>query len=926
MKLRMNYLVIFSICILFTLMSCQKSDTNTTSSTILETTTQEIEQPFVANPVSLEEYPSNYAHLFENDTKLPTSTTAEQPYASVWDFDSFLSWEPSQDPDFEFNKGRIPLKDRFIGDKVNGYASNEAKVVSLASMSGENGPSQGSKKFDIYSFSYWQYIDVLVMWSGPIGTPSADVIDVAHKNGVKVLGNIFFAPEVYGGDYINVNKFLVQREDGSFPFSDKLIEVANYYGFDGWFINQETEGGTNEDALKMQEFLKYTQEHKPENMEIMWYDAMTSTGGVHWQNALTDQNKMFFQNENNIISNSMFLNFWWRDQSVSRQNALDLGRNPYDIYSGIDVGANGYKTQVNWKGLFTEGFANTSLGIYSPQWTFTSSKSVEEFYRKENQFWVGFSGDPRVSVSSNGWNGLSKYIVAKSTINSLPFTTNFNTGHGHFFSVKGNILNTQDWNNRSLQDIQPTWRWIVDSEARDYPLKPAYDFTQSYYGGSSLNINGKLFADKANTIDLYKTNIEIQKDTQVSISFKTKNINSNLEVGLTFDDDTTSFVKANILKTLDWQTATLDLSPFIGNTVKKLSLKVQSSSDIENYSLNIGEISMYNQENIGKEVNDVTDIQLVKTGFTQGIYADARIKWNASSDSLRYELYSVSKDGEEAFLGSTYNSVYYIQHIERNTDDETTIKIISIDEFGNRSEGASVILTWPKHINPHAGFVANQLFVAPGESITFNNESSLNADSFEWEFEGGYPTSSTEPNPVITYNNPGIYSVRLKAKNHMGSDEVTVNHLVVVSEEANKLNNIAINKPVKASGYNLNSERPIFINDGKTSTKWCALGGEDKWLEIDLGKSHVISQFVLKHAGISEDLYYNSSDFSIQLSQDGKSWVDVLNIVSNTENISSHSIMLTKARYVRLNVTKETQFDEKTVRLYEFEIYGLNEE
>ena len=37
------------------------------------------------------------------------------------------------------------------------------------------------------------------------------------------------------------------------PVADKLIEVANYYGFDGWFINQETAGGNAATATAMKD-------------------------------------------------------------------------------------------------------------------------------------------------------------------------------------------------------------------------------------------------------------------------------------------------------------------------------------------------------------------------------------------------------------------------------------------------------------------------------------------------------------------------------------------------------------------------------------------------------------------------------------------------------------------------------------------------
>ncbi|WP_423778509.1 endo-beta-N-acetylglucosaminidase, partial [Enterococcus faecium] len=182
------------------------------------------------------------------------------------------------------------------------------------------------------------------------------------------------------------------REDGSFLAADKLLEVARFYGFDGWFINQETEGGDAKTAQKMKEFLIYLQQHKPEGMQIMWYDSMTKDGGIRWQNALTDQNSSFLQDGKTRVSDSMFLNFWWRDQQSSNNKAQELGSSPYDLYTGIDVEANGTSTKVAWDGIFPEGKAPlTSLGIYRPDWAFKTAATMEEFYQKENEFWVGKS-------------------------------------------------------------------------------------------------------------------------------------------------------------------------------------------------------------------------------------------------------------------------------------------------------------------------------------------------------------------------------------------------------------------------------------------------------------------------------------------------------------------------------------------------------
>lgn len=162
------------------------------------------------------------------------------------------------------------------------------------------------------------------------------------------------------------------------PVADKLIQVAETYGFDGWFINQETEGAeertlTRDDAVKMQEFIKYFKKQAPE-MRLVYYDSMTSEGKMDWQNALTDKNTMFMTDEEgNAVADEMFLNFWWTEDELadkdllkaSGEKAEELGISPYDLYAGVDVQAEGYLTPVRWD-LFESGenTTNTSLGLY----------------------------------------------------------------------------------------------------------------------------------------------------------------------------------------------------------------------------------------------------------------------------------------------------------------------------------------------------------------------------------------------------------------------------------------------------------------------------------------------------------------------------------------------------------------------------------
>ena len=58
--------------------------------------------------------------------------------------------------------------------------------------------------------------------------------------------------------------------------------------------------------------------------------------------------------------------------------------------------------------------------------------------------------------------------------------------------------------------------------------------------------------------------------------------------------------------------------------------------------------------------------------------------------------------------------------------------------------------------------------------VQFTNTSSSNATSFDWQFPGGNPSSSTAQNPPsVDYDSPGIYTVTLTATNSTGSSTST---------------------------------------------------------------------------------------------------------------------------------------------------------
>jgi PKD repeat protein len=63
--------------------------------------------------------------------------------------------------------------------------------------------------------------------------------------------------------------------------------------------------------------------------------------------------------------------------------------------------------------------------------------------------------------------------------------------------------------------------------------------------------------------------------------------------------------------------------------------------------------------------------------------------------------------------------------------------------------------------------------------VQFANNS-VNAESITWIFEGGTPATSNEENPIVTYTNPGQYSIQLRAANGTSTDTLLLTDTIQV--------------------------------------------------------------------------------------------------------------------------------------------------
>ncbi|WP_239151838.1 GH92 family glycosyl hydrolase [Virgisporangium aurantiacum] len=158
-----------------------------------------------------------------------------------------------------------------------------------------------------------------------------------------------------------------------------------------------------------------------------------------------------------------------------------------------------------------------------------------------------------------------------------------------------------------------------------------------------------------------------------------------------------------------------------------------------------------------------------------------------------------------------------------------------------------------------------------------------------------------------------------------GNGAARIDEFEVYGSAGSGPTNLALGRPATADSQCSTTEGPEKAVNGSTSAgnsdKWCSLG-TTKFLRVDLGASHAIQSFTVRHAGAGgESTAWNTRDFDLQVSADGTTWTTVVQARGNTANSSDHPVSAS-GRYVRLNIVTPTQNTDQAARVYELEVYG----
>lgn len=615
--------------------------------------------------------------------------TSLMPIGPAFTVDTLLSWEPTNDPDSDYSRSVVPLADRYTGFTVNDYANPDAKlmVCSLANSKHDATNAQGQESFSSYAFNYWQYATSFVYWSGSkrgqVVVPTGEFTDAAHTNGVPVMGTIFFD---WGGNSSVVENFVRNYRS----VADKLIEVMEYYGFDGYFFNEETAVDYTT-AGNLRSMIAYMRQQKP-NMLIGWYDSITDSGNLSYQDAVNGSNSGWVS----AGVNEFFMNYNWTTQDVNTtvSTMQNLGKSQYEAFAGLDVQQNCMNTYFSSNYLLNNSNKlKLSLALYCPNSTMGLSGDGADFHEVERQFYVN-GGDPR-STSSSGWAGMSRFFADHTTIISAPFVTNFNSGHGKAFYIDGVKSRDAEWSYQSVQDVMPTWTWIIDSNGQK--LSGAYDFEDAYNGGSSIKFYGSLTANKPNNIMLYSTNLDINGSTNIAVT--AKNDRGLMKLVAYYGDSSTSSY-ANCQKAtfaLDassggWTTSNVSLASLSGKKLYAIGFEIGGTSNVSDYQVNIGRLAVTDSEAAAASASNARLEEII---YLDAYTAEARIKWNGNNASS-YEIYRLNADGTRTLIMETPNTAYYIPNLVRNDDQaDVTVEVVPVNANGVRGESSRFTIDWP---------------------------------------------------------------------------------------------------------------------------------------------------------------------------------------------------------------------------------------
>jgi endo-beta-N-acetylglucosaminidase D len=491
--------------------------------------------------------------------------------------------------------------------------------------------------YPVHQFTNWQSIQFLTYFGGSYSegqvlVPAPGWIKAAHQNGVKIVGCVFFSPPPFSGnlEYGWLKQFTTEV-NGHYPFADKLIAIAKAYGFDGYFINEET----TESSAESQAFAKFFAyfHKKAPHLLLDWYQVPA------FQPSAT-----LLETKNKILSDHTFLDYSWQDNHNSNgwtNLAAKIHYPKLDLGFAIDASSEATVAmqqstirQVLNNGQPLGSISEFTLGNFGIANNHNTKLTTVD--QNDADFWQG--------QTSGNWPGFESLTATYTAITQLPFSTDFNVGRGTQFFLQGKQVSKQSWSNMSLQGYLPTW----GIRQTDSNLQGKYDYQNAFNGGDSFELTTKNSGNKQSQFKLFATHLKIHKKDQLEITYQANNSASFLT--LSFKNHPTVNIALNSTNN-HWKTISLSLRDYRQQLLTQISVTTNNSV-AKNFQLLLGKIFIGKPRKLkpSKKIKIIS--QVINAAETQ-----ITLEWKQSKHAVYYNLYG-KLNGEREFIAETYQPIY----------------------------------------------------------------------------------------------------------------------------------------------------------------------------------------------------------------------------------------------------------------------------
>ncbi|KAF7721298.1 hypothetical protein EC973_004959 [Apophysomyces ossiformis] len=375
-------------------------------------------------------------------------------------------------------------------------------------------------------------------------------VNTCHRNGVSCLGTVIFEhedgqrqlEEFLNGPPGNESDVRPQQPWSTF-YADKLVDIAKFYGFDGWLFNVEAGFDESEEISaeiktgRLTELLAYLTKKIHQEIpdsSIIWYDSLANDGTIWYQNQITDYNLPFFK-----VVDGIYLNYGWKEAYPQKaveylhENARD--RFPEEVYFGIDLwgsephrytfGGGGFST---YKGVQVSSKHGTSSVMFAMGYTY-EKLDRENFDLYDRLLWMG--GDvseypegtaPETDAIKKRCNGVADFTAPRAIPNDYLITW-FDRGYGSAFYWEGKSVLDQPWSHLSHQGLLPNLDYRQPALADRFSLQCELSDANPYMSGTSLLLKSSPGATTVNTkeayLPLYKANVDASSGLKIKFVY-----------------------------------------------------------------------------------------------------------------------------------------------------------------------------------------------------------------------------------------------------------------------------------------------------------------------------------------------------------------------------------------------------------------------